>query len=80
MLHYETPNSRGAVTHKVEIKIYFKGHMEKVRMDMCNLGKADVILGMPWLSQHNPKINWKTGEVKMTRCPKTCGDEKKKKN
>jgi len=45
-----TPNSRGAVRHEVEVKIYFKGYMEKVRMDVCNLGKADVILGMLWLS------------------------------
>jgi len=28
-----------------------------------------VILEMPWLAHHNPKIDWKTGEVKMTRCP-----------
>jgi len=24
---------------------------------------------MPWLACHNPEINWKTGEVKMTRYP-----------
>ena len=23
---------------------------------------------MPWLACHNPEIDWKTGEVKMTRC------------
>ena len=23
---------------------------------------------MPWLARHNPEIDWKTGEVKMTRC------------
>jgi len=27
-----------------------------------------VILGMPWLAWHNPEIDWKMGEVKMTRC------------
>ena len=42
-------------------------------MDVCNLGKTEVILGMPWLQVHNPEINWKTGEVKMTRCPPLCG-------
>ena len=26
-----------------------------------------VILGMPWLERHNPEIDWKIGEVKMTR-------------
>jgi len=35
--------------------------------------KWGVILGMPWLERHNPEIDWKTGEVKMTRCPEECG-------
>ena len=30
-------------------------------------------MGMPWLRRHNPEINWRTGEVKMTRCPNECG-------
>jgi len=42
-------------------------------MDVCDLGKTDVILGMPWLQAHNPEINWETGEVKMTRCPPLYG-------
>jgi len=28
---------------------------------------------MPWLRRHNPEIDWKTGEVKMMRCPDECG-------
>jgi len=31
-----------------------------------------VILEMPWLARHNPEIDWKTEEVKMTRCPEKC--------
>ena len=30
---------------------------------------------MSWLAQYNPEIDWKTGEVKMTRCPKECGKQ-----
>ncbi len=30
-------------------------------------------MGIPWLRHHNPEIDWKTGEVKMTRCPEECG-------
>ena len=29
-------------------------------------------MGMPWLAHYNPEINWKTGEVKMTRCLEEC--------
>jgi len=42
-------------------------------------GKTEVILGIPWLQAHNPEINWKTGEVKMTRCLPLCGRKSKRK-
>ena len=32
-----------------------------------------MILGILWLGYHNTEIDWKTGEVKMTRCPDECG-------
>ena len=66
-------NQGGSITHKVEVNLYYRGHIERVRMDMCELGKTDVILGMPWLAAHNPEINWETGKVKITRCPPLCG-------
>jgi len=74
-----TNNSRGAITHQVEANVYYKGHVKRMRMDMCNLGKTEVILGMLWLQTHNPKINWKTGEVKTTKYPPLCGRTGKKK-
>jgi len=74
-----TINSGGAITHQVECNVFYKGHVERMRMDVCDLGKTEVILGMPWLAAHNPEINWETGEVKMTRCPPLCGGKSKKK-
>ena len=68
-----TGNSGGSITHEVEVNLYFKGHVERVRMDVCDLGKTEVILGIPWLQTHNPEIDWEKGEVKMTRCPPICG-------
>jgi len=72
-----TVNSGGAITHQVEYNVFYKGHVEKMRMDVCDLGKTEVILGMPWLAAHNPEINWETGEVKMTRCLFLCGGKRK---
>ena len=66
-------NSGGAITHEVEVNIYFKGHVKRVQMDICDLGKTEVILGMSWLQAHNPEIDWEKGEVKMTRCSSICG-------
>ena len=52
-----TVNVGGAIMHQVECNMFFKGHVERVRMDVCNLGKTEVILGMPWLAVHNPEID-----------------------
>ena len=52
--------------------MYYKGYVERMRMNVCNLGKMDIILGMPWLQAHNPEINWEMGEVKMMRCLLLC--------
>jgi len=54
-----TSNSRGAITHEVEMNMFYKGHVERVQMDICKLEKTDVILDIPWLAAHNPEIDWK---------------------
>jgi len=73
-----TVNSGGAITYQVECNVFYKGYMERMRMDVCDLGKTEVILGMPWLAVHNPEINWETEEVKMTRCLPLCGGKSQK--
>jgi len=44
-----TENSGGVILHEVEVNVYFKRHVERVRINICNLGKMGVILGIPWL-------------------------------
>ena len=36
-----------------------------------------MILGMLWLACHNPEIDWRIGEVKMTRCVVSSGGQSK---
>jgi len=67
-----TANAGGAIMHQVKCNMFFKGHMERARMDVCNLGKTELILGMSWLAVHNLEIDWEKGEVKMTYCPPIC--------
>jgi len=74
-----TYNSRGAIIHQIEVNVYYKSHVERMRMDIYDLGKTEVILGMPWLAAHNLEINWETEEVKMTRCLPLYGRVKIKK-
>jgi len=57
----------------VEVNVYYKGYVERTEIDVIGRQKWGVILEMPWLEYHNLEIDWKTGEVKMTRCPEECG-------
>jgi len=41
-----TNNSARAITYQVEVNIYYKNHIKRMRIDVCNLGKIDIILGM----------------------------------
>ena len=65
-------NKEGPIEYMVEVNIYYQGHRERKEIDVIGGQKWTVILGMPWLARHNPEIDWRTGEVKMTRCPEEC--------
>jgi len=39
-------NSGGAIVHQVEVNVYYKGHIERIKIDVCDLGKTETILGM----------------------------------
>jgi len=68
-------NMEKPIENMVEVNIYYQGHRERTEIDVIGGQKWTVILGMLWLARHNPEINWKTGKVKMTRCPEKCGKQ-----
>ena len=35
----------------------------KTRFLVTDLGKEQMILGLPWLKEYNPKIDWATGMI-----------------
>jgi len=65
-------NNGGRIEYKIQCNMYFEGHVERIRVNVCKLERMKVILGMPWLAAHNPEINWEKGEVKMIRCLLWC--------
>jgi len=52
-----TLNYAGPIVNTVEVEIFFKGHKERMSIDVIGGQKWGVILGIPWLSYHNPKID-----------------------
>ena len=59
--------------------MYYKNHVERIKIDVYDLTKANIILEISQLQVYNPEINWETEEVKMMRCPLICGRNKKEK-
>jgi len=68
-------NKEGPIENTVEVNIYYQGHRERMEIDVIGGQKWSVILEMPWLACHNPEIDWRTGEVKITKCPEECGKQ-----
>ena len=60
------------ITYEMKVNIYFKRYIGRAKMDLYNIGKANVILKMLWLVAHNSKINWKTKKVKIMRYLAIC--------
>jgi len=43
-------------------------HYEEVVLDIVEMARHDIVLGTPWLKQHNPNIDWRTGVLNFERC------------
>jgi len=49
----------GPVTHMKNVPMDISSHMELATFQVAFLQNHEVILGMPWLREHNPTIDWK---------------------
>jgi hypothetical protein len=67
-----TVNEAGAITEIADVILCYKGHAERTQLAVTLLGKQSMILSFTCLHEHNPKINWKTKEVRMSHCPPQC--------
>ena len=61
-----TPNSAGSVRFEAPLRLDVLGTVEVVTFAVADLGHEKVILGHDWLIRHNPVVNWRTGEVRMS--------------
>ena len=56
-----TENKKGRITSYVKLDLTIHGRTTPTRLLVTGLGKQRIILGFPWLNEHNPEIDWKTG-------------------
>ena len=65
-------NEERLIEHTVKVSIYYQGHKDRMEIDLIRGQKWNVILGMPQLVYHNPEIDWRIEEFKITRCTEKC--------
>ncbi|KAK3551808.1 hypothetical protein QTP70_027229, partial [Hemibagrus guttatus] len=65
------PVSRRRVHHSAGPVLLQVGllHVEKTTFLVLEESTADIILGRPWLEQHNPILSWRTGEATSIESP-----------
>jgi len=67
-----SPNEAGQISEVVDMVLYYKTHSERMLLAVSSLGRQNMILSYTWLKDHNPEVNWQTGEVQMNQCPPRC--------
>jgi hypothetical protein len=68
-----TRNKEGTITEFVQIMMEVQGMHMRVDLLVTGLGRNKVILGIPWLGDVNPDIDWRTGILRW-REPAECID------
>jgi len=51
------PSAMGPVTHMTQVPMDISSYRELATFRVANLQNQEVILGMPWLREHNPTID-----------------------
>jgi len=63
-----SPNEAGQISEVVNMVLCYKTYSKRMLLAVSSLGRQNMILGYTWLKDHNPEVNWQTGEVQMNRC------------
>ena len=58
-----TENKKGTIRSYVDLTFTIDDRTFTERLLVTGLGRQKIILGLPWLMEHNPKIDWKTGKM-----------------
>ena len=58
-----TENKWGTIKSYVNLDLEINGRKTNTQLFVTGLGKERIILGFPWLNEHNPEIDWKSGEI-----------------
>jgi hypothetical protein len=65
------------VDQQVEVRMEVGHHSKTLTFDVAPLGGHNIVLGLPWLQQHDPQLQWSSGKVTFTSdyCEEHCLDQ-----
>jgi hypothetical protein len=69
-----TENKAGMVKEACILEVEHRGDQQLQRFYVTDLGFDRILLGYPWLSAFNPRIDWKTGAVEGETSLRTIGN------
>jgi hypothetical protein len=58
-----TENKQGTIWYYTDLDWQVNGKTNMEQFLITGLGNQKIILGLPWLREHNPEINWKEGTL-----------------
>jgi hypothetical protein len=69
-LNRENLGTLAITTESGPVPMVVLGHVERLNFDIVPTGWYDVVLGIPWLRNHNPAIDWNTNQIQFKcECP-----------
>lgn len=73
-----TENKRGLITHYVRILLQIGSHSSFQSLLVTDIGRKEVIIGLTYLREHNPEVNWEKETIRFSRCPAVCAPKSMK--
>ncbi|KAF8687112.1 Retrotransposon gag protein, partial [Rhizoctonia solani] len=58
-----TISQTGCIWHQVNLTVLANGHTHTIPFLVCPIGNTPAILGMTWLTQESPLIDWSLGTI-----------------
>ncbi|KAJ8474036.1 hypothetical protein ONZ51_g7484 [Trametes cubensis] len=59
----DSVNSMGTITHRVEGTFNLHGKKLPTNWYVADIGRDNVLFGMPWIRKYNPNIDWESGRI-----------------
>ena len=71
-----TENRKGRITHYTRCLMRIGNHLSWQSFLVTDIGRQDLIVGISFLREHNPEIDWSAGQIEFKRCSASCAHKR----